>query len=303
MTETSAELERADDSARGTRDRGPAIVAALALAWLAATLWSANATIAGTPASVALAQAALVLPGIIAASLVAGGGAGLVAVGLLGRRFPAVEGRLAVRLGVAAAAGLVVGAMCTTLIVIGYGTTSAVAVLASAVGVAAILGGTLGGAPQSPVVGAVFAGTLAWFVVGLFQGAFYGRLLHVFGAGDTVASLSRATSWLSFTVAVVGGLVAGLVAYRYLRRRDCGWRWPAYLVAGAGPGLLILLADVITRVGGAQLLGVAGSVSADDRAAISYLGATRLTTAEFVLFIGALTAVVAFGRTLKSPAR
>ena len=239
------------------------------------------------------------LPGIIAASLVAGGGTGLLAVDLLGRRVPAVAERLPARLGTAAAGGLLVGGVCATLIVVGYGTTSAVAVLASAVGVAATLGGALGGARPTPVIGAAFGGTLAWFVVGLLQGAFYGRLLHVFGAGDTLASQVRATSWLSLTAAILGGLVAGLVGFTYLRRRDCGWRWPAYLAAGAGPGLLILLADVITRIGGAQLLSVAGSVSADDRAAIGYLGTARLNTALVVLFIGAITAIVAFGRTLK----
>lgn len=299
MTETSAELEHAEDRDGGTRDRGPGVLAGLALAWLAATLWSANATIAGTPGSVALAQAALVLPGIIAASLVTGGGTGLLAVDLLGRRVPAVAERLPARLGTAAAGGLLVGGVCATLILVGYGTTSAVAVLASAVGVAATLGGSLGGARPTPVIGAAVGGTLAWFVVGLLQGAFYGRLLHVFGAGDTLASQVRATSWLSLTAAILGGLVAGLVGFTYLRRRDCGWRWPAYLAAGAGPGLLILLADVITRIGGAQLLSVAGSVSADDRAAIGYLGTARLNTALVVLFIGAVTAVVAFGRTLK----
>ena len=116
---------------------------------------------------------------------------------------------------------------------------------------------------------------------------------------DTLASQVRATSWLSFVVSVVGGLVAGLSAYGYLRRRDTGLRWPAYLAAGAGPGLLILLSDLVTRVGGARLLAVAGSVGADDRAAIGYLGTARLNTALVVLFVGALTTVIAFGRTLK----
>ena len=298
MTGTATDIEVTEERTRGW---GPGVLAALALAWLAVVLWSAHATISGTraDATVALASAALALPLVVAASLVAGAAVGIASSDLLGRRYGAVAERVPVRFAASAGGGLAVGLLCAVLVLAGYGTSAAIAVLAAAVGAAATLGGVLGGLRPAAVVGAALGGTLAWFVVGLFQGAYAGRLMHLFGAGDTLASQVRATSWLSFVVSVVGGLVAGLSAYGYLRRRDTGLRWPAYLAAGAGPGLLILLSDLVTRVGGARLLAVAGSVGADDRAAIGYLGTARLNTALVVLFVGALTTVIAFGRTLK----
>jgi hypothetical protein len=297
MTETAADVDATVDRTRGW---GPSVLAACALAWLAAVLWSANATITGAgDLSLALAAAALALPLVLLSSLVAGATVGLTASHLFERRYASVADRTAVRFAVAAGGGLALGLVCAGLVLAGYGTTRAIVVLAVAVGLAAMLGGVLGGIRPAAPVGAALGGTLAWFVVGLFQGAYAGRLLHVFGAGDTLASQVRATSWLTLAVAVLGGLVAGLFAYGYLRRRDTGLRWPAYLAAGAGPGLLVLLADLVTRVGGAQLLAVAGSVSVDDRAALSYLGTARLNTGLVVLFVGAFTALVAFGRTLK----
>src|SRR5262249_44540276 len=110
-----------------------------------------------------------------------------------------------------------------------------------------------------------------------------------------------ASGRLSLVVALVGGVAAGAVAYRWLRRSRDTQRWPAYLVGGAAPGLLLLLAELVTLVGGAQLLRIAGSVSAADREVIAYLSGARIETGLVVLFAGALTTVLAFGRTLRGP--
>src|SRR6266545_3308550 len=218
----------------GRRDRGVTILAMLAVAWLAATLWSAHATIVGPgDAVLALIDAALALPTVIAASLV---------------------------------------------------------------------GGIVAGVRPARAVAAALAGLLAWFAVGVIQGLFSGRLLNVFGAGGTVASRGIASDRLSLAIAVLGGVVAGAAAYAYLRRGqgDESWRWPVYLVAGGGPGLLLLAADLVTIVGGAQLLRAVGSISPFDRAVVAFLSESRIKTGLVVYFAGALTALLAFGRTMGS---
>jgi hypothetical protein len=280
----------ADDGGRGW---GVLALAGLAVAWLAAILWSAHATVTGTDGDrvLALNRAALALPSVVTASLVAGVAIGLAAVELAGRRLP--------RPVVAVGAGLLTGLVVAALILIGYGTTSALVVLAAGVGAAALLGGALSALRPGVIVGAAVAGTLTWFLLGLAQGAFNDWLLGVFGAGSSAASRVDATSRLLLTVAVAGGIAAGLVAYRYLRPRGPGLRWPAYLAAGAGPGLLLLLANAVAFAAGARLRALAAASSAADSAALQYVGMAGINTALVLMFIGAITAMIAFGRTLR----
>jgi hypothetical protein len=281
------------DPATGGAGHGwvPGVLAALAVAWLAATLWSVHATLAGSGGVQALNQAALALPVVVTASLVAGVAVGFAAVQLLGPRMP----RIAAGLG----GGLVTGLVVAALILVGYGTSSALVVLAAGVGAASLLGGVVSVARPPAVVGGAVAGALAWFLLGLMEGAFYSRLLGLFGAGQSAASRVGASHRLALTAAICGGILAGLVAYRYLRSRAEGLRWPAYLVAGAGPGLLLLLADLVTFVVGARLRSLAGASSEADRAALRWSGDVGLNTAMVVLFVGAITATIAFGRTLR----
>jgi hypothetical protein len=112
----------------------------------------------------------------------------------------------------------------------------------------------------------------------------------------------HATSRLLLAVAVTGGSLAGLVAYRYLRPRAAGLRWPAYLAAGAGPGLLLLLGNGVALAGGTQLRALVAASSDADSVALTYIGAAGINTALVVLFLGAITAMIAFGRTLRGPA-
>jgi hypothetical protein len=277
------------------------VLAGLSVAWLAATLWSAHATITGSGGDdlLALNRAALVLPSVITASLVAGVAIGLVAIGLLGRRGRALSHL--VRLAVGFGTGVVTGLVIMALILTSYGTGSSLVVLASGVAAASAIGGVVSAIRVDAIVGAAVAGTLAWFLLGLVQGALNDQLLGLFGAGDSAASRVHATSRLLLTVALSGGILAGLVAYRYLRPWADGWRWPAYLAAGAGPGLLLVLANLVTLVGGARLRALAAASSEADGTALHYIGTAGLNTALVVLFIGAITAMIAFGRTLTGP--
>lgn len=277
------------------------VLAGLSVAWLAATLWSAHATItaSGGDDLLALNRAALALPSVITASLVAGVAIGLVAIELPGRWGRALSPL--VRLAVGLGAGVVTGLVIVALILTSYGTGSSLVVLAIGVGAASAIGGAVSAIRVDAIVGAAVAGTVAWFLLGLVQGALNDQLLGLFGAGDSAASRVHATSRLLLTVALSGGILAGLVAYRYLRPRADGWRWPAYLAAGAGPGLLLVLANLVTLVGGARLRALAAASSEADGTALQYIGTAGLNTALVVLFIGAITAMIAFGRTLKGP--
>jgi hypothetical protein len=281
---------------------GSGVLAIGALAWLAATLWSAQATIGGSPAAdpFALTRAALALPGVIAASLLAGGATGLAVVELLSRRVARIRERVLVAAATGLASGLAVGALVAAAILLRYGTDRTIVVIAVAIATAAALGGVPAAVRPAAVIGAGFAGTLAWYAVGLLQGLFASSLLRLFGAGDTIRSQVDATNRLSFAVALLGGVVSGVVAYRYLYRRG-ERRWPAYLIAGAAPGVLILLAEAVTLLGGAGLLELAGSVSAYDRFAIRVLGFFRIKTGLLVLFAGGVVAILAFGRSLPAP--
>jgi hypothetical protein len=282
----------ADDSARG-----PAVLvlATLSLVWLAATLWSAHRTITGFGDSeiLALNRAALALPSIVTASLVAGVAVGLAAIHLVGHRLPRIAAGLV--------GGLVTGLAIAALILIGYGTGSALVVLAGGIAAASLIGGAISTLRPAGIIGAAVAGVLAWFLLGLLQGAFNDRLLTLLGAGNDPASRLQATSRLLLTVAITGGILAGLVAYRYLRPRGEGLRWPAYLAAGAGPGLLLLLANLVAFLAGAQLRALATASREADSIALRYIGTAGINTALVVMFVGAITAMIAFGRTLRPP--
>ena len=83
-----------------------------------------------------------------------------------------------------------------------------------------------------------------------------------------------------------------------MRRGRYGRRFPAYLAAGAAPGVVLLLAELVTRLGGGQLYGLAGRLGGADAQLLDLMGTSRLEHALIVLFAGTLTALFVFGRTL-----
>ncbi|MFI5930244.1 hypothetical protein ACIA3K_30290 [Micromonospora sp. NPDC051543] len=285
---------------------GAAVLALLALGWLAAMLWSTREAITSAAAGItAISLSAFALPGVISAALVAGAATALAFGNLLSRRYG--DGTTLRFVG-AIGAGMVVGLLAAVAINLTYFDTSTTNVIAGTTAAAAIIGGAIAGARTAPAVGAVVTaalGTLV-FVVGFSRAR--DPLFDLFGAGDTQQSLVDAAKWVSRTESLLGGLVAGLLAFGYLTwarrralRRDPqtrALRWPAYLLAGAGPGLLLLLAEVIIRIGGRSLLDLASALSEADAVAQTSLGTSRVDNGIWVLFVGALTALVAFGRTL-----
>jgi hypothetical protein len=282
-------------------------LALLAAGWLAAMLWSTREAISSATAGVtAVSLSAFALPGVISAALVAGAAVGLAVGEPVARRTDRVTLRFAVAIG----AGLLVGLLAALAIDLTYTGDVTTRTIAGTTAAAAVIGGALAGARNGPVVGAVAAAALGTLIFVVAFSAARDPLFDLFGAGDSQQSLVNAASWVSRTESLLAGLIAGGLAFGYLTRarrrvvRDggaAGPRWPAYLVAGAGPGLLLLLTEVIIRIGGRSLIDLAAALSEADAVAQTSLGTSRVDNAIWVLFVGALTAVVSFGRTLGSP--
>jgi hypothetical protein len=281
---------------------GPAPFAASLLLvaglWLAATMWSAHATLVGLgdDAAVVVSSAALALPGAITASLLFGAAGALAAADRFAGRGPGARLR---RLLVGLGAGAVAGAGLAGLILAAYGGGSAIVAIALTVASAAVLAGVAGAVLPPAPVAAGLAGSLVAAVVGVVLTLFQSPLTAMFGAGDTVYSLWAAAERLSYTAAAVSGLVAAAVAYVFLRWLAPDVRWPGYLLGGAFAGLVLCTAELITRIGGASLLGVVQDLSRDDEVALAYLGGARIRNALIVSFVGGIGALIAVGRTLR----
>jgi hypothetical protein len=276
---------------------GAGVLAILALAWFAATLWVLQREISTSVTdAVAIASAAISLPTVVSAALVAGMASGLAAVNLVDRR----GGSATVRWAGALVVSLLVGVLAAVAVVAGYG-GEASGILAGTIAAAAVVGGAVAGIRPAPVVGAVVTASLAVFAVVFLLNFFHDPLISLFG-GDSSGSVEGARGWLAFLSALACGLASGLVGFAYLRRavrRGLTVGWPVFMLAGGGVGILLLATEVITRIGGGQILDAVSSLSAADRAFRSSADSSRIRFALLVLFIGALACTIAFGRTLK----
>lgn len=276
------------------------LMLALAVAWLATILWVAHASIMADT-RLALTTAAIALPTVIATSVVAGAIAGFATVTMLAARGAGIVARALPRVGIALGAGLVTSGLGSLAILLTFGAQTSVATLATAVAVAGALGGAIGALRPAEVTAAGFTAALAVLVVGFAVRLFHGPLMTLYGGGPgaNAASVNSASGFFLFTDALLGGLAAGLVAFWHLRSsRVTELRWPAFFAAGALSGVLLLLAEAITRVGGGPLLRLASSISDYDRESLSDAGIARVKYSLVVFFLGAIIAMIAFGRTL-----
>lgn len=286
----------------GDRVPGAGTLAVLALAWLLAMLSSARLALGDSPSAdpLTVTRAALELPQVISASLIAGVAVGLAAVSLGGRFAPVTLAGAAARYGLAAGAGAATGLAVATPILLRYGGLPSILLLSGTVAVAATLGGLLSAVQHRAVVAAGATGALGVFVVVLIERIFEPDLRRLFGARESAESVVVASGWVVLTASLVAGLVAGGLGYVYLRRAgQPGLRWPAYLLTGALPGLLMLLAELVTRLGGARLFKLVSAASADDDAVLNYFNAARFNRILIVVFVGALVAILLLGRTLR----
>jgi hypothetical protein len=282
------------------RPAGSLAVALLAVVWLVIDLGIAYKTVrAGVLADT---QVALIISSITAAALVAGAAVGVLAVGRLAGRFGGIE-RAVARVLAGAAAGAAVAVIAVAGMLIAYHAGSAVPAVAITVAVAAIGGGALAAIRPTATIAAGLAGSLAYTVVSVIEAFFRDSLLRLFGAGtNTVAAYASAENRLSLVVSLLTGVIAGATAFLFLRRSGLTLPWPAYLVAGAVPGALLLIADGVAWVGAIQLRQAIGAISEFDRISLSMLQPAKINSEMIVFFVGTVTAMILVGRTLRSSA-
>jgi hypothetical protein len=276
----------------------------LSIIWLVVKLWASRGQIHDSGGgTVALATAALALPGVVQAALVAGIGLALLASSGLIRSTAAW-----LRWVGCALAGAVIGGAAGAVVAVAYPHFPSITAIAITLAVAGLIGGILVAIPRiRPAMAGGLAASLASLVVItiLNSNAVLSRLLNLYGAGTTAESVVHAGKLVQYTQFVLAGLVAGWFAYAYLRR--AGVRlFPIYLLAGALPGLLLLIAYGVTTIGGHHLLNAANALSDADRIVNGLESSETVPNALIVLFVAAFTALIAFGRTLeptKAPRR
>ena len=304
MSKADSEVNAAQDAQDGA-EQAPSrgvLLAAVGVVWMTAMLWSARATITGrADAEMEVTSTAYAMPGAISASLVAGAALGLAVLAFLtrGGRAPGVTVRFIIATGTGLAAGLLGALSIITINTEGW----LYAVVGGTVAAAATIGGALAGFRFRRVTAAVCWAAVTVFVVGFVLTVLQDMLLPIFGSGDTAASQTNAASWFALLQSVLSGLAGGLAAYQVLRRarrRATGpdLRWPLYALAGAGPGLLLVVGEGLTRTAGSRVLELAGKVSELELTVQQMLSGSRLNNGLIVLFVGAFTAIIAVGRTL-----
>jgi len=281
------------------------LLALAALIWMAAMLWSARATITtGGDAEMEVTSTAYALPGAVTGSLAAGAAVALALITWLTRRR---ELGSTVRFAITTGAGLLLGAL-GALVIVTINTEGWIyAVVGGTVAAAATIGGALAGFRQARVLAAACWAAIGVFLVGFVLNVFQDPVLKALGSGSSQASQTGAANWFTFLQSFLSGLAAGLIAYavlRRFRRRASGLdvAWPLYALAGAGPGLLLVVGEALTRTAGSRVLELAGQVSELELVVQRMLSGARFNSALIVLFVGAISATIAVGRTIKPAA-
>jgi hypothetical protein len=261
----------------------------LGLLWLGTSMYIAHATINGTANDVpgVLGEAASALPGVIAATLVTSASIASAA----SSRFPGAGRRLLTGLAVGVLFGMAVAAG----IRFAYGTASSITVLAVTVGVASLLGGAAAILPNSVLEAGLWATTWVFFA-GVIFGVLQPNVTALLGGGPTATPAAQATADTRFVWAqsALTGLLAGFYAFRNLRGERPALPW--YLLAGALPGLLLLTAESLTRLGGSSLVNLVTG-SADEPALVELTDFARLRHAVVVLLVGGIIGLIAAARS------
>lgn len=272
--------------------RRPVTVVAVALVLLALTLWSTYSVIASAASDfLTTTLAALVLPSVLLATILAGAAVGVLAVGLLPWR--------AVLAG--ATGGLAVGLVAMAGMLIAYHHGPAVPYVAAVVAATGALGGAAAALRHVVVVTAGVAGGVAATALGLVAAYFQNDLVDLFGNQETVGTMAEAASRLQLTTSVLSGVLAGVVAFAYLRRTGLALPWPLYPAAGAAAGVLTLVATLLGWLGRLPLTEIVEDYSEFDAQIIYSRLPEQINHGMIVLFAGAFVAMILVGRTMRRP--
>ena len=265
----------------------------LGLLWLGTSMYAARVELTGTDLSGVLGAAAGALPGVVAAAMVTAAG---IAVAV-GSRLRGAGTRLLGGLGVGAGFGVVVAAG----IRFAYGPATAIVVLAAVAGAASMLGGAVAILPGAVLEATLWATTWVFFA-GVIFGVLQPNVVKLLGGGPTADPAAQAAADSRFVLgaSLLTGLIAGVYALRTLRSEHHARGW--YLVAGALPGLFLLAAEGLNRVGGSARVGrLAGLSEGDEQALAGLRDPAALRHALIVLAVGALVAAVGIGRNRPEP--
>lgn|GEM_PF-4246277 len=272
------------------------VLFAVAAIWLALQLLALRTLVAGAvqvdPAEVA--NLILGLSGLVVGIVFAGGVAGMAM-----RNFgPKALGFLAnlPRIVTSVLGGLCVAIVMAVATYFTFAETPGLGMLIGGVaGISGLLGGCLASVRSIHLVTAGLTGTAVLLAVFFLRGYFTPELLAGLGRGISAYR----------TLAIVGGLVAGLfvglAAFFYLRRRAPGTGLYGYLGAGAAPGVLWLLSEIITQITASQLSGPTqeGQINLD-ALSLQISAQSQFNGGLAALFTGATTAVLAFGLLIPS---
>jgi hypothetical protein len=270
--------------------RRPYTVIAVALVLLALTLWSTYSVIANAASEFLITTlAALVLPSVLLATLLAGGAVGVLAVGLLPWH----------RLLAGAAGGLLVGLLAMAGMLVAYHHGPAVPYVAVVVAVSGALGGAAAALRPLATVTAGIAGGVAATALGLVAAFFQNNLVDLFGNQETVGTMATAASRLQLTTSVASGVLAGVVAFAYLRRTGLALPWPVYPAAGAAAGAVTLVATLLGWLGRLPLTEIVEDYSEFDAQIIYSRLPEQINHGMIVLFAGAFIAMILVGRTMR----
>jgi hypothetical protein len=272
--------------------RRPIAVVVVALVLLALTLWSTYSVIANAASEFLITTlATLVLPSVLLATILAGGAAGILAVGLLPWR-PLLSGL---------AGGLVVGLLAMAGMLVAYHHGPAVPYVAAVVAVTGALGGAAAAFRPLAAVSAGIAGGVAATGLGLVAAYFQNDLVDLFGNQETVGTMAEAASRLQLTTSIVSGVLAGAVAFAYLRRTSLALPWPVYPAAGAAAGVLTLVSTLLGWLGRLPLTEIVEDYSEFDAQIIFSRLPEQINHGMIVLFAGAFVAMILVGRTMRRP--
>jgi len=286
-----------EDTTDEWRPAGVTLVAVLALVLLFLTLFSTYGVVSGAASEFLITtMTALVLPSVLVATVLAGAATGVLAVG----RF-AAGGKVRSRLLYGALGGLPVGLLAMGGMIAAYHHGPAVGFVVAVVAVTGVLGGAVAAIRPVAAAAAGAAGGVAVTALGLVVAYFQNDLVDLFGNQETVGTMADASYRLQLVTSIVSGVLGGLVAYIYLRRTGLALPWPAYLLAGAVPGLLTLAATLLGWIGRLPLTGIVEDYSDFDAQIIFNRLPEQVNHGMIVLFAGAFTAMIAVGRTLRRP--